>query len=551
MTHDKGCNKQGLWVVVLATLLCLLPFITKAFHVDDTLFLWTARHIQAQPYDFYGFPANWYGTTMSMAEINQNPPFAAYYIALVTLLFGWQEWPLHLAFMLPAVGVVAGTYVLAGHFTSRPRLSALIALATPVFLVSATNVMSDVLMLSFFLWALVFWVKGLERQRFSWLLAASLLVALAALTKYFALTAIALLFVYTVVQPGGFHRNKRTLLLLLLPLLVMFGYETLTQALYGRPMFTSAISYSVQRAASGWNHILDQGLTGLSFMGGCVASTLLISPLLWVRRTLLIGGLALIVIVGGTLLMKGSLGGLILFADGKVSWLPVLQLVLFVVGGIHLLILACVDLYQHRNAASLMLFCWLVGTFVFATFLNWTINGRTMLPMVPAAALLISRRLDLCATTGRSLQGVWLAVGLALLLALCVTWGDFAFANAQRHAAAVICAEQKSPARTLWFQGHWGFQYYMEQAGAKAVDFANSGIQPEDYLVVPGNNTNVYRPDRAFQDLKSYRFPAGRVVGTLNGPPVGAGFYASIWGPLPYVFGRIPHEEFKLYRKVY
>ena len=196
MTHGKVYNKQGLWLIVVATLLCLLPFITKAFHVDDTLFLWTARHIQAQPYDFYGFPANWYGTTMSMAEINQNPPFAAYYIALVTLLFGWQEWPLHLAFMLPAVGVVAGTYVLAGHFTSRPRLSALIALATPVFMVSATNVMSDVLMLSFYLWALVFWVKGLERQRFSWLLAASLLVALAALTKYFALTAIALLFVH-------------------------------------------------------------------------------------------------------------------------------------------------------------------------------------------------------------------------------------------------------------------------------------------------------------------------------------------------------------------
>ena len=47
----------------------LLPFVTKAFHIDDTLFLWIARHIQTDPLDFYGFRANWYGYAMPMSAI--------------------------------------------------------------------------------------------------------------------------------------------------------------------------------------------------------------------------------------------------------------------------------------------------------------------------------------------------------------------------------------------------------------------------------------------------------------------------------------------------
>ena len=41
--------------------------------------------------------------------------------------------------------------------------------------------MSDVMMLSFYLWAVILWVSGIETSRFSRLFAASLLVALAAL----------------------------------------------------------------------------------------------------------------------------------------------------------------------------------------------------------------------------------------------------------------------------------------------------------------------------------------------------------------------------------
>ena len=547
--------REGSWPVVLVTLLCLLPFINKAFHIDDTLFLWVARQIQERPFDFYGFYANWYGVVMPMAEINQNPPLVSYYIALVTLLFGWQEWTLHLAFLVPALGVTVGTFYLAREFTARPQLAAFVALATPIFLVSATSVMTDVMMMAFYVWAIVLWIWGLERNRLAWLGAASLLIALSALTKYFGLTAIPLLLLYTILRLKRFDRRLAVVLLLALPALLILGYQQLTLAMYGRDLVSAAASYSTKMASRGWSNLLDQSLVGLAFTGGCVASVLFFAPLLWARRTWLVAGGILLVGVLGLLLVKGGIFKLELVTDGKVRWLTTLQAMVFVVAGLHLLILAGIELYQRRDAVSVMLFCWIAGTFGFSTFINWTVNGRTILPMIPAIAILVARRLDARATAAGKRRVDWLPLLPALLLGLAVTWGDFALANTQRQAAAAICQELRPHGNLIWFQGHWGFQYYMEQAGARAVNVQAPTMQPGDFLVLPENNVNIYSP--AYYSpyfnvlqMKTYTFPASRWIGTMQRPPTGAGFYAANIGPLPYLFGPIPNENYWLLRRI-
>src|ERR1051325_891527 len=77
-----------LWLLLL-TCVCLLPFLGKPFHVDDTLFLRIAAHIQKHPVDFFGFKMNWYGNVRPMVENFDNPPLTCYYIALVTGVLGW------------------------------------------------------------------------------------------------------------------------------------------------------------------------------------------------------------------------------------------------------------------------------------------------------------------------------------------------------------------------------------------------------------------------------------------------------------------------------
>jgi hypothetical protein len=101
------------FIVAAVTVICLVPFVNKAFHVDDPLFLWAAKHIQTHPADFYGFEVNWDGVISPISKIAQNPPLASYYIAFITLLFGWSEIALHTAFIVPAAAAAVGTYYLA------------------------------------------------------------------------------------------------------------------------------------------------------------------------------------------------------------------------------------------------------------------------------------------------------------------------------------------------------------------------------------------------------------------------------------------------------
>jgi hypothetical protein len=40
----------------LAVVVLLAPFLAKPFNMDDPLFIWAARQIQAHPLNPYGFP---------------------------------------------------------------------------------------------------------------------------------------------------------------------------------------------------------------------------------------------------------------------------------------------------------------------------------------------------------------------------------------------------------------------------------------------------------------------------------------------------------------
>jgi len=184
-------------ILPAVTLACLLPFIGKAFHIDDPLFVWCARHIQSAPFNFYGFNLNWDGCEKPMAAVMQNPPLTAYYLALVGLLFGWSEMALHVGFLLPAVAAVIGTYFLARNFCSHPFAAALVVVATPAFLIASTSVMCDTMMVAFWVWAIFFWIEGLKQNAPVKLCLAGLLIAACGLTNYFGFCLIPLLLVYS------------------------------------------------------------------------------------------------------------------------------------------------------------------------------------------------------------------------------------------------------------------------------------------------------------------------------------------------------------------
>ena len=146
-------------------------------------------------------------------------------------------------------------------------------------------------------------------------------------------------------------------------------------------------------------------------------------------------------------------------------------------------------------------------------------------------------------------------------------------AGAARSAAADIVTRCRERPGTPWFQGHWGFQYYMEKAGVAPLDFhrqepilrvlsaslATAGVipfdsyqfdaGPGDLIIYPTNTANLnwgipsgpwIYPSYYEEDVIACNWLA-----TMD-PSVGAGFYAGVWGPLPFAFGKVEPGHYRV-----
>jgi 4-amino-4-deoxy-L-arabinose transferase-like glycosyltransferase len=526
--------KSSRIILTIATLLCLLPFVGKAFNIDDPLFIWVAQHVVHHPLNPYGFSIVWYFHETPISDVTKNPPLASYYAALVGPWTHWSEIALHLEFLLPALAAMLATYELGRTLTSRPLLAAAIALAAPVFLTSATSVMCDVPMFALWMLAVLTWRKGLTSGQAWYLALSALLIALCALTKYFGACLIPLLFAYSLFRQRRFGLWA---LYFLIPIGALIWYQLWTRTLYDHGLLLDAAQYAqVVRSETSTSRFVSF-LTGFSFTGGCMLPALLMAPLLY-RWRWIAGALVLAIPSAIAIAWPG------LEPPPDRTWLAI-KLVPFIMGGIITLALTVTDLWRRRDADSVLLAGWVVGTFIFAAFLNWTVNARSVLPLIPAAAILICRRME-DFRTGRRITP-WkfaLPVAACLAVSLLLASADATLANSARDGAQLAYRRAKSEQNRVFFTGHWGFQYYMQALGARPVDNLKGEVTTDDVLVQPENNTDLY----SFSpDIVDSAEPIEIQVSPWVIPQrreMGAGFFASVFGPLPFAFGDVPPERY-------
>jgi hypothetical protein len=534
-------------VLAVAVLVCLVPFSGKAFNIDDTLFIYEARQIAQHPLDPFGFKVNWFLDAIPMAYETRNPPLASYYSAAAAVFVGWSERALHLAFLLPALATVWGTYRLAQRLTNSPLLAAVATLLTPGFLVSANSVMCDTLALALWLWAIIFWVEGFEPQKARSLVISAFLITLCALTKYFGIALIPLLAVYSLARQ---RRLGSWTWYLLLPILALTGYQHWTKAVYGLRMITFAAHVATGVRQGRHASILAKALVDLGFVGGCTLPALTFAPIIWPRGKFLavcmVSAIAAFLISAGRIGLGETLGP----PDFYQHWFVVgVQLTLFIAAGFSVMALAAADPWKRRDADSLLLMLWVLGTFVFTGFVNWTINARSVLPLIPAAGILLARRADALQTPSMRSRPVMLAIPLAAAgaVSLWLTWADTKLANSARTAATLIEQKTRNQPGTVWFTGHWGFQYYMESFGAHAVVVNDPPHRPGDYLAV-AESTRLFEMRPEFVTSREVIEIPMRLGITTAQAQLGAGFYSFDSGPLPFAIGRVPPERYELIR---
>ena len=142
----------------------------------------------------------------------------------------------------------------------------------------------------------------------------------------------------------------------------------------------------------------------------------------------------------------------------------------------------------------------------------------------------------------------WWPILPAAFASLLITIGDYNLANTARIAASQFQQRFRNEKGTIWFEGHWGFQYYMQQWKAKPVEINQPTIASGDVLIVPIENTNVNSKPAAPTVASSEQVNYPQFFAATMNREIGAGFYSSKWGPLPWVVGSVPTEHYLVFR---
>lgn len=529
---------MGKQVAILCAACCALlaPFINKAVHVDDPLFLWSARQILRDPLRPYEFEVNWAGGSgITMWSETKNPPLVSYWLAAAIGLWTEDEMVMHLWMWPFAVGALIATWALARRHVREPLWPALALLVSPAFLVSATTLMADVPALALLVAGYFMNVEGTDRENNLLSAAGAVVLGTASLAKYMATGGIALAALYCALSPKARLRSLAWLGLSIAPLALWATYGL---ALHGAPHFAQAIEFSAQKISL--VGVISRAIATLAFIGGG-AVWLLVLAIVQRRRGRL---LTLATIVSASCCAAVAVLGLRLYPTGV--RLPVHgHLLLF--GFAFLGTLAIHLALGERNrpvARRTVLQVWVVAVVFFAIALNWTVNARTVLFLMPPLAILTWGTIE---RVGLHRAFTIAAIGLSAAISLVIAFTDTRMANSYR----AMARDLDYPFGQVLFPNHWGFQYYMEQRGFVPIDFMPRTIRlHERDLVVAAELATASGPWFGLMN-KMREVDSVPVLWPLRLHTMdlrsGAAFYSSLYGPLPYAFGSDVIERFRFY----
>ncbi|MFA6317339.1 MAG: glycosyltransferase family 39 protein [Elusimicrobiota bacterium] len=530
---------SGLVIAVSFSLFLSLPFLGKAYHMDEPVFLATAARLAADPLRPGNFAYNWYGVSEPMARINSNPPLLPYLLAPVLALTGGGEALTRLAFQPFDLLAAVSLYLLAGRFLRRPLLPVLIVLAGPAYLVNMGHLMAEKPAFSLGCAGLYALVRALEGGGAPWERGAMALLALAMLAKTGAVLFLAPAAVLLLRAGRGAEASFGFCCWTLLPALA----AALGQDLLG--LGGAGATLGVLRRSYGMTDWPYKVRAFLCFTGACGVVTAFWPLLALRRRPLLLAGAA-------------ACAGIFLLPSFDVR--PVLGLDraigLLAAAGAAAGFLCLADSRGRRSAGGPLWLAWIAAASVLQLFFYWGVLARIALFMVPPLVFGLAERLEEDLEP-RALTPLYAAsLSLALGLGLGGAWVDRRYADSQKRFAQEVAAPAIAAGRRVFFAGHWGLQYYMEKVGAVPLDEARGGyeaMKPGDLLVlsrVNSNNSLLGEPKlsqgHVIRHDRRIIVTAALPLRLLSGWTGQGGFYADSWGFLPWSFSREPVDEFAL-----
>ena len=486
----------------------LLPFVGSAYTIDDTLFLREAEHMLRDPLHPTAFTMVWGEAPERFSTILSSGPVGAA-LLLPAVIHGGAEWIAHGMQIVMLALALLGTARLALRLGLEPqtaRMATLVVACTPAVLGMAGTAMPDVAAMTFGVWAVERMYAFREEGRWHQGAAALVLLAVGVLTR-------AHLVLLAPIGALLLPRNRWAVLAggPALALVVVLGIRD--------PQHGSTLAGAVARYSTGRS--LDRNL--VAFAAHWVLALPLALPWLLVRRRALPWRVAII---------ATPIAGVLLVVAEHTRWLWVAP-----IAAVGAVVLA--DIVREAwRARNFVLAGWLFIALPTTMYVH--VPAKYLIVSAPAVALLVAPRMS------RMLAAATCAVGLAL--GILILSASASFAGMGRMAANELIEPATARGENVWFLGHWGFQWYAERAGGKAMGRPPPAPAAGDHVVTEAQGLNdlgrFLPPSRHLEKSVGDATPGGRIMSRA----ACAGFFSNAWGYLPWSFGTADIDRFDVWR---
>jgi hypothetical protein len=514
------------WPALVLATVCLLPFLNKAFLIDDPHFLAMARQILKSPLHPMNFDICWNIVPYCMKAYELTPGNTLMGYALVpTVLGGAREWIAHitqLVFVWIAAIAMASFVLRMGWGAVHAVIGALLLVATPPLLPMASTAMPDVL-------ALTVGLVGMERlaawkqdQKWHQGAAAAFGLGLAGIARAHLVLLLPLgaFFLMDSTKPREVLLQIRRSLWLWVP--VLAGALVLVMAI----LATRERGLMLNPTATfvGLNHIRANLHSYLLFFCFPLPLATCWAAARWhLRRNALM------------ILSATTIG---LLVAGK-------QLVLVLIGGYVLADLLW-DAWKSRERTGLFLGLWLLVPLPIVYYGHFPI--KYLLPCLPAIILIYFGLGSAAPAWIAHTAGVLLIIG-GTAYSLFILRADAEFADFGRTALSALIRPHVLAGEKVWFPEEFSAYWYAPGAGAELVIPGVREPQRGDLLAVGTFETDntapaILRnfPNRTLVQALRHKYRFGRTMGE------GAGLYNNNRGNWLWTFRNGEHARYELWR---
>lgn len=530
---------------LLLSAVILLPHLGKAFTIDDTIFLREARHALTDPLHPTAFDLLWDVEVERVSQVVPSGPIQAW-LLVPALRAADQERAAHLIMLAVLwVGIVA-----AVGLARRLRLDGagmtvvgLLVAASPAVLGMAATAMPDVTVMTLGtagLERLVAWQQDRRRHQVA---AAVLLLGITPLARSHGLLLLgvaAMLLVWASPVPRRWRERLPRLWPVAAAGALMLGIVFVTRD--PGPAAGNVVSAAAGLSSASTTR-LTKNLAG--FLVHWVLTMTFAVPWVALRwremaRSRWVVGAAVVGLAVAAYVARSRA------TNFYWALVPVAGL------GAAALADALREARALRRVEDLALWCWLLIGLVALPYVQ--LPAKYLVASAPAAAILVAR------AAGRA-RGMFprVALGLTLVvgasLGLAIIRADAALSGMSKWAVEKLIEPRVAAGEKVWFVGHWGFQWYAENAGARPVSLSTQFPSAGDTVVVSAGSSPsekvLKRLRRDFPDA----VPLDRLTDTTRGGRVmnvrrKVGFFSNGHGALPWTWSRAPLDEFTVWQLV-